>query len=1378
MTLKKFFAATVLLFAILLGVATAASLTLPATNNAAEASGHNHPVCGATHTDIGDHTGECASVVWTAWDGTTEITYDANKVAYVYLTGDVRLESLEIADGMTLCLCLNGHSLISTKDGVGDRRHRDATVLINDHSGFVLCDCVGGGKITHSDGLRGKGVTGGTSTGSEAVFKMFGGEISGNRVGVAGGTTTQNGVDGGGVGMTAGTFTMYGGKIRDNHVIQRFNYGGGGVQLQSDTTFNMYGGEISDNSSVDSGGGISAMTSYSYIYGGTIKNNSSATEGGGVWSGNGFLYLYGGTISNNSAAYGGGVYFYSYNTSYEFNIQAPTTGDNSATVSITDNSASVDGGGIYLDNGGFYISGKKCEILRNTATGNGGGIYINKTLISSIYQNTDSSVSYNTATNGGGIYVNDAQTFSLFYGCQVSHNTATDNGGGLYLNAETGLSYSENFQMNGCTVSENTAQVDGGGIYVNKGSIGFILGNVVEGNTVQTGNGGGVYCGTACTEFNICGTPSIKNNKKGDVANNLYLPQGKYVNATGVWQESSLVCVTTEAAPDSSAYVLIATCDDAAYVEDVKLAYDNGDVNIYAIPNDSSTTDFVACSHNYGSDYFTDENSHWQKCSLCKNVSTAVAHSGGTATCTEKATCATCNVQYGDVLGHSWDDGEITTAPDCLNTGIIIYKCTRTGCTETHTETINALGHLEEIDEAVAATCTKTGLTEGSHCSVCNATIETQAVTPKTAHTEVIDNAVAATCTETGLTAGKHCSVCNATTIAQEVIPKKAHSEVTDNAVAATCTETGLTAGKHCSVCNAITVAQEVIPKKAHSEVTDNAVAATCTETGLTAGKHCSVCNATIETQAVTSKTAHTEVIDNALAATCSETGLTAGKHCSVCNAIIVAQEIIPKKAHSEVTDEAVAATCTESGLTAGKHCSVCNAITVVQEVIPKKAHTEVTDEAVAATCTESGLTAGKHCSVCNATLEAQTVIPALGHTEVTDEAVTPTCTKDGKTKGSHCSKCNAVFVAQQTIPANGHAWNDGEITAAPDCIHTGVKTFTCTIDGCDGTKTETVNALGHNHSEAWTVDKAATCTEKGSKSHRCTRCDDKADITEIPANGHAWNDGEITTAPDCTHTGVKTFTCTVDGCDGTKTETVNALGHNYSEAWTVDKAATCTEKGSKSHRCTRCDDKADITEIPANGHTEVIDEAKAATCTETGLTAGKHCSVCAEIIEAQTVVPATGHVYDDDYDATCNACGYTRTPIKIVPEIVEGRDGQWNMGQNNDLTFTTNVDDTKFVGVTIDGVSVSETDYTKQDDGKKIVFKPEFLKTLPVGEHTLSVISEDGTVETVFTIAARPAETQSKDYKLLWFLAIPVLAIIALIVVLIVKHSADKKRS
>ena len=47
---------------------------------------------------------------------------------------------------------------------------------------------------------------------------------------------------------------------------------------------------------------------------------------------------------------------------------------------------------------------------------------------------------------------------------------------------------------------------------------------------------------------------------------------------------------------------------------------------------------------------------------------------------------------------------------------------------------------------------------------------------------------------------------------------------------------------------------------------------------------------------------------------------------------------------------------------------------------------------------------------------------------------------------------------------------------------------------------------------------------------------------------------------------------------------------------------------------------------VPANGHTEVIDAAKAPTCTETGLTEGKHCSVCGAVLTAQQSVPALGH--------------------------------------------------------------------------------------------------------------------------------------------------------
>ena len=66
------------------------------------------------------------------------------------------------------------------------------------------------------------------------------------------------------------------------------------------------------------------------------------------------------------------------------------------------------------------------------------------------------------------------------------------------------------------------------------------------------------------------------------------------------------------------------------------------------------------------------------------------------------------------------------------------------------------------------------------------------------------------------------------------------------------------------------------------------------------------------------------------------------------------------------------------------------------------------------------------------------------------------------------------------------------------------------------------------------------------------------------------------------THTPGAAATCTAaQTCTGCG-QTINpALGHNYSTEWTVDKAATTTEAGSKSHHCTRCDEKKDITVIP-----------------------------------------------------------------------------------------------------------------------------------------------------------------------------------------------------
>ena len=202
------------------------------------------------------------------------------------------------------------------------------------------------------------------------------------------------------------------------------------------------------------------------------------------------------------------------------------------------------------------------------------------------------------------------------------------------------------------------------------------------------------------------------------------------------------------------------------------------------------------------------------------------------------------------------------------------------------------------------------------------------------AHTAVVDAAVPPTCTKTGLTAGKQCAVCNTVLVEQTAVPAKGHTEVTDAAVAPTCTKTGLTAGKHCAVCNTVLIAQTTVPAKGHTEVVDAAVPATCTATGLTAGKHCAVCNTVLVAQTTVPAKGHTEVIDAAVPATCTATGLTAGKHCAVCNTVLVAQTTVPAKGHTEVVDAAVEPTLVKTGLTEGKHCSVCDAILVPQQTL------------------------------------------------------------------------------------------------------------------------------------------------------------------------------------------------------------------------------------------------------------------------------------------------------------------------------------------------------------------------------------------------------------------------------------------------------------
>ena len=313
-------------------------------------------------------------------------------------------------------------------------------------------------------------------------------------------------------------------------------------------------------------------------------------------------------------------------------------------------------------------------------------------------------------------------------------------------------------------------------------------------------------------------------------------------------------------------------------------------------------------------------------------------------------------------------------------------------------------------------------------------------------------------------------------------------------------------------------------------------------------------------------------------------------------------------------------------------------------------------------TCTEAGEKVYT-CKVCGETKTEE--IAALGHSYSEEWTVDKeaTCEEAGS-KSHHCTRLGCDSKSEVTeIEALGHEWGEGKETKAPTCTEAGEKTYTCTR--CNATKTEEIAALGHSYSEEWTVDKEATCEEAGSKSHHCTRpdCDSKSDVTVIEALGHEWGEGKETKAPTCTEAGEKTYTCT--RCSATKTEEVAALGHAYSEEWTVDREATCEEAGSKSHHCTRpgCDSKSDVTIIEALGHEwSEGKETKAPTCTE----AGEKTYTCTRCSATKTEeVAALGHDYSDEWtvdkEATttetgskshhCKVCG-DKTDVTIIPMI------------------------------------------------------------------------------------------------------------------------------
>lgn len=254
---------------------------------------HSHALCEGLRdncTDPAHSEGNHGSVTFatelrqdgnTLYIGADEWKYDSSWGGYMlgagtyYLGTDLTLDHrIQISDsnGGSVVLCLNGKTISCTTGKtiqIKSMKSKDLT--------FTLCDCKGGGMITHAeDSGNGSGVdvaySGNINNTDVAKFIMYNGCITQNK--------------GSGVYLNANTaFTMYGGSITQNGYNDTSIFGGygGGVYVASEASFTMYGGNITGNYANKNGGGVYVNADKTFVmYGGSITGNHTAGSGGGV----------------------------------------------------------------------------------------------------------------------------------------------------------------------------------------------------------------------------------------------------------------------------------------------------------------------------------------------------------------------------------------------------------------------------------------------------------------------------------------------------------------------------------------------------------------------------------------------------------------------------------------------------------------------------------------------------------------------------------------------------------------------------------------------------------------------------------------------------------------------------------------------------------------------------------------------------------------------------------------------------------------------------------------------------------------------------------------------------------------------------------------
>ena len=237
--------------------------------------------------------------------------------------------------------------------------------------------------------------------------------------------------------------------------------------------------------------------------------------------------------------------------------------------------------------------------------------------------------------------------------------------------------------------------------------------------------------------------------------------------------------------------------------------------------------------------------------------------------------------------------------------------------------------------------------------------------------------------------------------------------------------------------------------------------------------------------------------------------------------------------------------------------------------------------------------------------------------TENTAKRQEPTCTADGSAFYS-CSTCGGTKT--EKLPATGHQYGEPAWTWIG--YESASATFTCANDA---SHEETVAAAVTS-----AVTKEPTCTEDGLRTYTASVTFGEKNYTDTKTEGikatgeHVWDNGVVTTEPTCTAKGVKTYTCTK--CSATKTEELNALGHNYE---TKRTEPTCEKAGKEEEVCSRCGDVRFSRVLPATGHSYRWDPRTRRTV----------CENCGKILDeggnTRPIIPANPGKTDKNFPFT-----------------------------------------------------------------------------------------------------------------------------------------------